>query len=154
MCNCSKRRGFACEAKTWINHTAAQGLLCHSGVQNDFNDEAWMVCGKLSCTFHCQKPEVPHARSWTRHVHLALRVDVCGVEQALEQSRSLTVSLQGAFQQPLKCLCEMRLRWRHWCLTALILALIQSLWKSSWLQRCHECNWLLAQLIILQIVII
>lgn len=52
---------------------------------------------------------------------------------------------QGAFQQPLKFLCKMWLKWRHWCFTASRLAWILSLWKNSRLQRCCGCNWLFAQ---------
>jgi len=58
--------------KDWVLHRRPQHgqmilldkvCLCHSGIQNDFNDEVWMVCGRLSCTFHCEKQEVPHVRS-------------------------------------------------------------------------------------------
>lgn len=59
----------------------------------------WFVegCAVPSVHFyHCEKQEVPHARSWTKSC-LRVEVNVPTVEQALKQSESPTLVFTGGF---------------------------------------------------------
>lgn len=64
-----------------------------------------MVCGRLCCTFRCEKQEVPLCQELNTAEHsLALRVevDVPGVEQVLQQSRSPTLVFAACFSTATK----------------------------------------------------